>query len=140
MTKRELVIQVASKLGLTQNEVSTIIQETLETISDVMVEGKRLEIRNFGVFEVKVRDARIGRNPRTGEEVPISRKRVASFRPGKALKEWVQLGPDHRPDHLFRSDGGVHTASAPAPSTDGPEADATSISTPSPSGDQESRI
>lgn len=105
MTKRELVIEVAAKLGLTQNEVSTIVQETLDTVSDLLVEGQRLEIRNFGVFEVKERDARIGRNPRTGQEVPIAKKRVASFRPGKALKEWVQLGPEHRPDHLFRTDG-----------------------------------
>ena len=51
-----------------------------------------LEIRNFGVFEVKSRDARMGRNPRTGEEVPITEKRVATFKPGKALKELVQSG------------------------------------------------
>lgn len=104
MTKRELVIAVASKLGLTQNEVSTIVQETLDSITDALVEGQRLEIRNFGVFEVKERDARIGRNPRTGEEVPISKKRVAAFRPGKALKEWIQAGADQRPHHLFRDD------------------------------------
>jgi integration host factor subunit beta len=61
-------------------------------ISECLSEGQRLEIRNFGVFEVKVRDARMGRNPRTGEEVPISEKRVATFKPGKALKEWVQTG------------------------------------------------
>ena len=104
MTKRELVIEVASKLRLTQNEVSTIVQETLDTITEALVEGQRLEIRNFGVFEVKERDARIGRNPRTGDEVPIAKKRVAAFRPGKALKEWIQAGPDQKPHHLFRDD------------------------------------
>ena len=102
MTKRELVIEVASKLGLTQNEVSAVVQETLDSITAALVEGQRLEIRNFGVFEVKERDARIGRNPRTGEEVPIAKKRVAAFRPGKALKQWIQAGPGHRPHHLFR--------------------------------------
>jgi len=106
LTKRELVIEVAAKLRLTQNEVSTVVQETLDTITEVLVEGQRLEIRNFGVFEVKERDARIGRNPRTGEEVPIPKKRVAAFRPGKALKEWIQSGPDQKPHHLFREDAG----------------------------------
>ncbi len=113
MTKRELVIEVASKLGLTQNEVSVIVQETLDTITETLVEGQRLEIRNFGVFEVKERDARIGRNPRTGEEVPIPRKRVAAFRPGKALKEWIQAGPDHKPHHLFRDNDVDRASSSP---------------------------
>ena len=113
MTKRELVIEVASKLGLTQNEVSAIVQETLDTITETLVEGQRLEIRNFGVFEVKERDARIGRNPRTGEEVPIPKKRVAAFRPGKALKEWIQAGPDHKPHHLFRTNDTGGAPSSP---------------------------
>lgn len=90
MTKRELVIDVAERLGYTQNEVSAVIQGTLDAIVASLSEGQRLEIRNFGVFEVKSRDARIGRNPRTGEEVPIAEKKVATFKPGKALKEFVQ--------------------------------------------------
>ena len=90
MTKRELVIEVAERLGYTQNEVSSIVQSTLDAITEALSEGERLEIRNFGVFEVKTRDARIGRNPRTGQEVPIGTKRVATFKPGKALKELVQ--------------------------------------------------
>ncbi|MBI5094201.1 MAG: integration host factor subunit beta [Candidatus Hydrogenedentes bacterium] len=92
MTKRELVIQVAERLGYTQNEVASVVQATLDAITDSLSEGQRLEIRNFGVFELKTRDARIGRNPRTGQEVPITEKRVASFKPGKALKELVQGG------------------------------------------------
>lgn len=155
MTKRELVVAVASKLGLTQNEVSTIVQETLDSITDALVEGQRLEIRNFGVFEVKERDARIGRNPRTGEEVPISKKRVAAFRPGKALKEWIQAGPNQRPDHLFR-DNETEVVSIPASaiseSGDEPAATASSeglsvqqtgtvpTSTTSQSGDQQSHF
>lgn len=90
MTKRELVIEVAERLGYTQNEVSDVIQMTLDTITESLAEGNRLEIRNFGVFELKVRDARIGRNPRTGDTVPIDEKRVAVFKPGKALKELVE--------------------------------------------------
>ncbi len=90
VTKRELVIEVAEKKGYTQNEVSDIIQAALDIIAESLAKGKRLEIRNFGVFEVKKRDARRGRNPRTGEEVPIPAKRVATFKPGKALKEMVE--------------------------------------------------
>lgn len=90
MTKRELVMDVAERLGFTQNEVADVIQTTLEAITDSLARGQRIEIRNFGVFEVKTREARVGRNPRTGQEVPISEKRVASFKPGKALKECVE--------------------------------------------------
>lgn len=94
MTKRELVIAVAERLGYTQNEVSRVIQATLDTITECLAEGQRLEVRNFGVFEVKKRDARMGRNPRTGQEVSIAEKRVATFKPGKALKEYVEgTGP-----------------------------------------------
>jgi len=90
LTKRELVIEVAERLGYTQNEVSVVVQGTLDAIVACLAEGQRLEIRNFGVFEVKSRDARMGRNPRTGDEVPIKEKKVATFKPGKALKEYVQ--------------------------------------------------
>jgi len=101
MTKRELVIEVAKKLGFTQNDVAQVIQCTLDTITEALAQGKRLEIRNFGVFEVKTRDARIGRNPRTGEEVPIPEKRVATFKPGKEIKEMVEKGivPEPTPPH-----------------------------------------
>lgn len=89
-TKRELVTAVAANTGTPQNEVADIVQTTLDSIMDALGEGERLEIRNFGVFEVRTRDARTGRNPRTGQIVPIDKKRVASFRPGKALKERVE--------------------------------------------------
>lgn len=90
MTKRELVINVAERLGYTQNEVSAVVQAALDAICESLAEGERLEIRNFGVFELKTRDARIGRNPRTGAAVPIAEKRIAVFKAGKALKELVE--------------------------------------------------
>jgi len=94
VTKRDLVIKVAEKLGFTQNMVGDVVQATLDTVTNCLANGQRLEIRNFGVFEVKKRDARIGRNPRTGQEVAIGEKRVATFKPGKALKEYVEgTGP-----------------------------------------------
>lgn len=93
MTKRELIIQISERMGYTQNEVSNVVQSMLDSVIESLAEGDRLEIRNFGVFEVKERDSRLGRNPRTGEEVPIKGKRVASFKPGKLLKQRVQDGP-----------------------------------------------
>lgn len=95
MTKRELVIRVANKLGMTQSDVSKIIEGVFEAISDTLAEGKRWELRDFGVFEVKSRASRIGRNPRTGAQVPVPKRRVVTFRPGKKMKELVADGlPD----------------------------------------------
>lgn len=92
MTKRELVIRVASKLGMTQSEVAQIIEGAFDTISQSLSAGERWELRDFGVFEIKVRAARIGRNPRTGEQVPVPERRVVTFRPGKKMKEVVSGG------------------------------------------------
>ena len=120
MTKRELVIAVAERLGYTQNEVSSVVQTTLDSIIECLSEGQRLEIRNFGVFEVKKRDARIGRNPRTGEEVRIGEKRVASFKPGKALKEYV-AGQGPKPAFTDQPDSSTapSTTGAPTPGDPG---------------------
>lgn len=96
-TKRELVTAVAAGTGTPQNEVADIVQTTLDSIMEALGDGERLEIRNFGVFEVRTRDARTGRNPRTGQVVPIEKKRVASFRPGKALKERVERAASPEP-------------------------------------------
>lgn len=93
MTKRELVIRVADRLGYTQCEVGDVIQATLDSIIETLADGNRIEIRNFGVFELKKRDARLGRNPRTGEPVPIEEKSVPVFKPGKALKQLVESLP-----------------------------------------------
>lgn len=89
MTKRELVIRVANQLGMTQSDVAKIIEGTFETISRTLAEGKRWELRDFGVFEVKTRASRMGRNPRTGDQVPVPERRVVTFRPGKHMKELV---------------------------------------------------
>lgn len=120
MTKRELVIEVAERLGYTQNEVAAVVQTALDTIVDSLVEGDRLEVRDFGVFEVKSRGARTGRNPRTGDEVHIEEKRVATFKPGKALKDHVQNGRV-----TAQSDGRAEPA--PAPTHSAPAAEPTQI-------------
>lgn len=113
VTKRELVVDVAERLGYTQNEVSDVVQATLDAIIELLSEGKRLEIRNFGVFELRTRDSRMGRNPRTGEEVPISAKRVGTFKPGKALKELVQN----------QTPGGTHVTENTTPHIEHPGAE-----------------
>jgi integration host factor subunit beta len=89
MTKRELVIRVANKLGMTQSDAAKIIEGTFDVLSKTLAEGKRWELRDFGVFEVKTRASRMGRNPRTGDQVPVPERRVVTFRPGKKMKELI---------------------------------------------------
>lgn len=93
MTKRELVIRVSNKLGIPQTDVAKIIEGTFQTISRTLADGERWELRDFGVFEVKTRASRIGRNPRTGDQVPVPERRVVTFRPGKRMKELIDGGP-----------------------------------------------
>ena len=92
MTKRELVIGVANKLGMTQSDVSRIVEGAFDTIADALTKGERWELRDFGVFEVRTRASRIGRNPRTGDQVPVPERRVVTFRPGKQMKKLVDAG------------------------------------------------
>ena len=89
VTKRELVIRVANQLGMTQSEVAKIIEGALDMISHSLAEGHRWELRDFGVLEVKKRAARIGRNPRTGDQVPVPERKVVTYRPGKRMKEII---------------------------------------------------
>jgi len=89
MTKRELVIKVANMLGATQSDVAKVVEGTFDVISQTLGAGERWELRDFGVFEVKRRASRIGRNPRTGDQVPVPERKVVSFRPGKRMKELV---------------------------------------------------
>ncbi len=90
MTKRDLVVRIASETGLVQQQVLEVIQKTLDYISEAVAEGKNVELRNFGVFEVKVRKARIGRNPNApATDVPIPPRAVVKFKPGKEMREAV---------------------------------------------------
>lgn len=107
MTKRELVIEVANKLGMTQSDVAQVIEGTFDTISDALAAGKRWELRDFGVFEVKTRASRIGRNPRTGDKVPVPERKVVTFRPGKRMKEVVG-----DPDESDQPGDGQHRAAS----------------------------
>ena len=90
MTKRDLVMRISSETGLVQQDVLKVVQKTLDYISDAVTSGKKVELRNFGVFEVKIRKARIGRNPNAPEtDVPIPARAVVKFKPGKEMREAV---------------------------------------------------
>ena len=90
MTKKEIVRSISEELGLTQLKTKEIVQKTFDAIIETLVEERRIELRNFGVFEVKCRAARKARNPRTGEEVMVEEKYVVTFKPGKEMEERVR--------------------------------------------------
>ncbi len=90
MTKRDLVVRIATETGLIQEKVQEVVQKTLDYISEAVAQGKTVELRNFGVFEVKIRKARIGRNPnQPATDVPIPPRAVVKFKPGKEMRESV---------------------------------------------------
>jgi nucleoid DNA-binding protein len=95
MTKRDLVVLISEETGLVQQQVLDVVQKTLDHVCDALADGRNVELRNFGVFEVKVRKARIGRNPNQPEtDVPIPRRAVVKFKPGKEMREAVlKLSP-----------------------------------------------
>lgn len=90
MTKKEIVKQIADKIGLTQLKTKEIVQQTFDAIVETLLEVGRIELRNFGVFEVKQRKARKARNPRTGDKVDVPPKNVVTFKPGKEMEERVR--------------------------------------------------
>lgn len=90
MTKKEIVKQISEKLGLTQLKTKEIVQKTFDAIVETLLEERRIELRNFGVFEVKRRKPRKARNPRTGERVDVEAKNVVTFKPGKEMEERVR--------------------------------------------------
>ena len=91
MTKKEIVKAIAEELGLTQMAVKEVVQMTFDHIVDTLVDDRRIELRNFGVFEVKRRAARQARNPKTGEPVEVKARYVVAFKPGKEMEERVKL-------------------------------------------------
>ena len=95
LTKRDLVIRISNESGLIQQQVLDVVQKTLDYIAEALAKGDKVELRNFGVFEVKVRRARIGRNPNAPEtDVPIPERSVVKFKPGKEMRaEVIKIQP-----------------------------------------------
>jgi len=90
VTKKEIVKAISEELGLTQLKTKEIVQKTFDAIVETLVTDHRIELRNFGVFEVKKRAARKARNPRTGGQVQVPAKFVVTFKPGKEMEERVR--------------------------------------------------
>jgi nucleoid DNA-binding protein len=89
VTKKDLAKQIADKLNVNQLLALDIIQQTFDGITETLVKEGRIELRNFGVFEVKERKPRSARNPRTGEKVMVPLRRVVTFKPGREMEQRV---------------------------------------------------
>jgi len=90
MTKKDIVLKITDKTGIKQVDVKTIVQNTFDVIIDSLIRNEKVELRNFGVFKIKERKARFGRNPRTGESVPVPPRKVVVFKPGLEMKQKIK--------------------------------------------------
>jgi len=116
VTKKEIVRTISEEIGLTQLQTKEIVQKTFDAIVDALVREERIELRNFGVFEVKRRAARKARNPRTGDKVLVPEKFVVTFKPGKEMEERVRELERRAAAEAQAPQAGA-TAARPAPQT-----------------------
>ena len=89
MNKTELVAAVAEKIGMTKKDAERVINATIDTITENLTKGEKVSLSGFGIFEVKAREARVGRNPRTSEPIQIPATRQPAFKASKALKDVI---------------------------------------------------
>ena len=89
MNKTELIAAVAAKTGLTKKDAEKVVNATIDTITESLVKGDKVNVSGFGIFEVKTRGERVGRNPRTKETIQIPATRLPAFKAAKALKDVV---------------------------------------------------
>ena len=89
MNKTELIAAVAEKAGMTKKDAERVVNATVEAITESLVKGEKVSVSGFGIFEVKTREARIGRNPRTKEEIKIPATKLPAFKASKTLKDAV---------------------------------------------------
>jgi len=92
LTRMDLAEAVFEEVGLSRNESADIVESVLQHISDALVRGENVKISSFGTFNIRDKNARVGRNPKTGEEVSINPRRVLSFRPSHTMKDRVGAG------------------------------------------------
>jgi len=90
MTKKDIVLKITDMTGIKQVDVKKIVQLTFDVITESLNRDEKVELRNFGVFKVKERKARFGRNPRTGESVPVPPRKVVVFKPGLEMKDKIK--------------------------------------------------
>ncbi len=98
MTKAELVEKVAGQINLTKKQTEVVVNTVFQSITESLAQGKKVELRGFGSFRVRSRNARIGRNPKSGDRVEVPAKRVPFFKAGKELRELVDGELDISPD------------------------------------------
>jgi len=90
MTKKEIVIKIADRTDIKQIHVKEVVQLVLDIVVDALSKGETVELRNFGIFKVKSRKPRIGRNPKTGETVEIPAKKTVTFKTGLIMRDKVK--------------------------------------------------
>jgi nucleoid DNA-binding protein len=90
MTKKDIILKVSDETNLKQTDVKKIVQKTFDYMVEALVRGEKIELRNFGVFKIKERKSRTGRNPRTGQVVPVPSRKVVVFKPGLEMKQKVR--------------------------------------------------
>ena len=90
MTKKDIVLRITDATGIKQIDVKRIVQKTFDVIVESLVRDEKVELRNFGVFKIKDRKARYGRNPRTGESVRVPPRKVVVFKPGLEMKDRIK--------------------------------------------------
>ena len=89
MNKTELIAAVAAKTGLTKKDAESVVNATFEAITASLEKGDKVQVSGFGIFDVKTREARVGRNPRTKEEIKIPATKLPAFKASKTLKDAV---------------------------------------------------
>ncbi len=92
LTRMDLSEAVFREVGLSRNESAALVESVLQHVSDALASGHTVKISSFGTFSIRQKSARVGRNPKTGEEVPISPRRVLTFRPSHLMKDRVAAG------------------------------------------------
>jgi integration host factor subunit alpha len=92
VTRAELVEALVRRCGMQRPDANRLLTRMLDMMQDAMVDGKTVKLSRFGNFNVRAKRQRIGRNPKTGEEVPITPRRVVTFRPSQMLREYVEKG------------------------------------------------
>ncbi|MFA5431009.1 MAG: HU family DNA-binding protein [Candidatus Omnitrophota bacterium] len=90
MTKKDIILKVSDDTKLKQIDVKKVVQKTFDCILEALVRGEKIELRNFGIFKIKERKSRTGRNPRTGQTVPVPPRKVVVFKPGLEMKKLVK--------------------------------------------------
>ena len=104
MTKAELVEKVANQINLTKKQTEVVVNTVFSSITDSLAEGKKVELRGFGSFRIRQRNARVGRNPKSGQKVDVPSKKVPFFKAGKELRELVD---EHEAQEAARESEGT---------------------------------